>query len=173
MAYHPRTRAFYIPLKLSCARSVFDAYTSPADMARGGNGIAKRDFARHPASPDEIGEFLAMDSRTGKALWRQRNRMPYNTAALTTAGDLVFVGDISGRFSAMDVETGKVMWEVKTATAADGFPITYAVGGKQYLAVPSGPGWFLGWQQVRDFFPEVPRPAASGSAIQVYALPEN
>ena len=78
-------------------------------MARGGSGIAKRDLARHPASPDQIGEFLAIDSRTGKTMWRHRNRVPYNTAALTTAGDFVFVGDISGRFSAMDAESGKVL----------------------------------------------------------------
>jgi alcohol dehydrogenase (cytochrome c) len=85
---------------------------------------------------------------------------------------LVFVGDISGKFRAMDAESGKILWEVSMATATDGFPITYAVAGKQYLAVPTGPGWFLGWQQVQDFFPEVKRPPASGTAIHVYALAE-
>jgi alcohol dehydrogenase (cytochrome c) len=98
--------------------------------------------------------------------------MPYNTAALTTAGGLVFVGDIEGRFFAMNAATGDVLWETKTPTAADGFPIAYAVGGKQYLAVPSGPGWFLGWNQVQAFFPGTRRPTPSGSGIQVYALPD-
>ena len=51
-------------------------------------------------------------------------------------------------------------------------PITYAVGGRQYLVVPSGPGWNLGWNQTRDFFPEIPRPKPSGTGIHVYALPE-
>jgi alcohol dehydrogenase (cytochrome c) len=172
MAYHPGTRAFYIPLKISCARSVFNAMTDPAAVGGGGVGPSKRDFERHPASPDNIGDFVAMDSRTGKVLWRRRNRLPYNTAALTTAGDLVFVGDITGRFVAMDAETGQVLWEAVTPTASDGFPITYAVGGRQYLVVPSGPGWNLGWNQTRDFFPEISRPKPSGTGIHVYELPE-
>jgi alcohol dehydrogenase (cytochrome c) len=82
--------------------------------------------------------------------WRQRQRLPFSTAALTTAGGLVFVGDLDRRFYAMDVATGKVLWQATTPTAADGFPITYAVNGKQYLAVPSGPGWFIAWNQVLE-----------------------
>ena len=172
MAYHPGTRAFYIPLKLSCASSIFDALADAPAVGGGGTGPAKRTFVPHPDSPTNIGELLAMDSRNGKALWRRRSRLPYNTSALTTAGDLVFVGDLSGRFFALDVATGNTLWETSTPTSTDGFPITYAVAGKQYLAVPSGPGWFLGWQQAREFFPELRRPAPSGTAIQVYALPD-
>ena len=174
MAYHPRTRAFYIPLKLSCARSVFDAYTT---SGRHGPAVAT-------ASPSETSPAIQPARMKSANSWRWTAELERHCGGSAIACPTTrrrsprraiscFIGDISGRFSAMDIETGKVMWEVKTTTAADGFPITYAVGGKQYLAVPSGPGWFLGWQQVRDFFPEVPRPAASGSAIQVYALPEN
>ena len=171
MAYHPDTRAFYVPLKVSCAKSVFNPLPNVAAVGGGGTGPAKRDLTPHPSSPTNIGEFVAMDSRNGKVIWRRPSRMPYNTAALTTAGGLVFVGDIEGRFFAMNAATGEVLWETKTPTAADGFPITYAVGGKQYLAVPSGPGWFLGWNQAQAFF-GTRRPAPSGSGIQVYALPE-
>ena len=85
----------------------------------------------------------------------------------------MFVGDITGRFYGMDAASGKVLWEITTPSAADGFPITYAVGGKQYLAVPSGPGWFITWQHIRDVFPNEPQPKpGGGSAVHVYALPE-
>jgi len=172
MAYHPGTHAFYIPLKLSCATSVFDVLPGPIAAGGGGTGPAKRTVVPHPASPTNIGEFRVMDSRSGKTLWSRRSKLPYNTAALTTGGDLVFVGDISGHFFGMDAATGDVLWEITTPTSADGFPITYAVAGKQYLVVPSGPGWFLGWQQAQEVFPEVRRPAPSGTSLQVYALPD-
>jgi alcohol dehydrogenase (cytochrome c) len=159
-------------LKVSCAKSVFDALPDVAKIGGGGTGPSKRDVVPHPALPNSIGEFIAMDSGSGKIVWRRPSRMPYNTAALTTAGGLVFVGDIEGRFFGMNAATGDVLWETKTPTAADGFPITYAVDGRQYLAVPSGPGWFLNWTQIQVHFPEIRRPKPSGSAIHVYALPE-
>jgi len=170
MAYHPGTHAFYIPLKLSCADSVFDAMPRP-EGGRGGLGPSKRKLVPHPKSPTEMGELLAMNSRTGKTLWRKRSTHPLNTAALTTAGGLVFIGDIDGRFQALDAGSGDLLWETKLAMAADGFPITYAVNGRQYLVVPSGPGWFLGWQQIREVEGAQRRPAPSGTAIHVYALP--
>jgi glucose dehydrogenase len=171
MAYHPETHGFYIPLKLSCANSVFEAMPQ-VEGGRGGVGPNKRKLVPHPQSPNDMGELLAMDSRTGGILWRKRSPHPLNTAALTTAGGLVFIGDIDGNFRAMDAATGDVLWEAKQSMSADGFPITYAVGGRQYLVVPSGPGWFLGWQQLRETLPDPPRrPAPNGTALQVYALP--
>lgn len=169
MAYHPETHAFYIPLKISCADSVFDAMARE-ESGRGGLGPSKRKLVAHPQSPKAMGELLVMDSRSGTILWRKRSVHPLNTSALTTAGGLVFVGDIDGNFRAMDVATGDVLWETTLSMAADGSPITYAVGGRQYLVVPSGPGWFLGWQQMREVEGLQRRPAPSGTAIQVYAL---
>ena len=172
MAYHPETRAFYIPLKVSCAKSTFLPMKDPVAIGGGGVGPSTRDVQPHPKLPTSIGEFIAMDSRTGKIVWRRPSRLPYNTSALTTGGGLVFVGDIEGRFFGMNTATGEVLWETKAASAADGFPITYAVNGKQYLAVPSGPGWFLNWTQVQMQAPEFKRPKPVGSAVHVYALPE-
>lgn len=171
MAYHPDTRAFYIPLKISCADSVFDKMPQ-VEGGRGGIGPSKRRLVAHPASPNEMGELLAMDSRTGQILWRKRSTHPLNTSALTTAGGLVFVGDIDGNFRAMDVASGDVLWETRLSMSADGSPITYAVGGRQYLVVPSGPGWSLGWQQIREVEGVQRRPSPSGTAIHVYALPQ-
>ena len=61
---------------------------------------------------------------------------------MTTAGGVVFAGDLDRYFRAFDVETGEILWESRLGHAAHGYPITYAVGGKQYVAVPTGLGVF-------------------------------
>jgi len=171
MAYHPETHAFYFPLKLSCAKSVFHEGPPRVDGERGGVGKADRRSVPHPASPTHLAEFVAMDSRTGKVLWRRRNPLPYDTAVLTTAGGLVFVGDYDRYFYAFDAATGGLLWQTRTPTAADGFPITYAVRGRQYVAVPSGPGQGVTAGHIREVLPQFHR-ATGGPTIQVFALPE-
>jgi alcohol dehydrogenase (cytochrome c) len=170
MAYHPDTRAFYVPVKLSCATSVF-ASLSEQDLIRGGTGPSKRTSVPHPASPNDLAEFVAMDSRTGKILWRHRNPLPYDTAVLTTGGGLAFVGDIDRYFAAFDVTTGQVLWRTRTPVPPDGFPITYSVRGRQYVAVPTGPGWFVAYGHMQDVLPNFHR-VEGGPAVLVFALPE-
>jgi alcohol dehydrogenase (cytochrome c) len=169
MAYHPQTQAFYIPLSLHCERGTFREVERVE--GRGGTGPVKRINLFHPLVPDQLGEFVAM-AKTGKVLWRQRVRTPYNTAALTTAGGLVFVGDWDRHFYAYDAQTGALLWQTRTPTSAQGFPITYSVGGRQYLAVPSGSGGGS-WTSLIPFelTPEIARPAG-GNSILVFALPE-
>ena len=59
---------------------------------------------------------------------------------VATGGGLVFGGDVSGRFRAFDHETGEVLWEINLGSAVTGFPITYAVDGRQFVAVSTGSG---------------------------------
>jgi alcohol dehydrogenase (cytochrome c) len=172
MAYHPGTQAFYIPLTPGCAHSVFDAMPVPREVGGGGIGLADRKFLVHPNSPEQLGDFVAMDSRTGRVLWRRRSRLQYGTSALTTAGGLVFVGNLDRHMYALDVRDGTELWRTRTPTSTDGFPITYAAGGRQYLAVPSGPGWFVAWNNAAQAFPDVQR-RPGGSVMQVFALPED
>ena len=65
---------------------------------------------------------------------------PTNGAVLTTAGDLVFFGDLAQRFRAMDADTGKVLWETPLPGSIQNSTITYAVNGRQYVAVMTGRG---------------------------------
>ena len=173
MAYHPETEAFYVPLTPGCAHSVFGEMPAP-ELGGGGVGPNDRRFVVHPDSPEQLGDFVAMDSRTGEVRWRRRSRWQYGTAALATGGGLVFVGDIDRYMYAFDARDGTELWRTRTPTATDGFPITYAVDGRQYLAVPSGPGWSISWRNARLAFPEtMQRPPGSGSVLQVFALPED
>jgi len=169
MAYHPDTQAFYIPLNLSCERGSFTAVERVE--GGGGSGGGRRRNQMHPESPDGIGELLAMSARTGEILWRHRSRTPPTTAALTTAGGLVVVGDFDRFLYVHDATTGRILFQTRLPTAVQGFPITYAVNGRQYLAVPAGTG---GGQWVTTIPAELTpekKIAQNANAIFVFALP--
>jgi glucose dehydrogenase len=67
-------------------------------------------------------------------------RAPSNGAVLTTAGNVVFSGDLDQKLRAFDVESGKMLWEQTLGGPITNSTITYAVNGKQYLAVLTGSG---------------------------------
>lgn len=169
MAYHPQTQAFYIPLNLTCQTGTFNEVKRVE--GGGGSGGGRRKNRMHPESPDGIGEILAMSARTGRVLWRHRTRTPPNTAALTTGGGLLVMGDWDRYLYVHDVATGKVLFQTRLPTSPQGFPISYAVNGRQYIAVPVGTG---GGQWVTmipaDTLPEK-QPPPTGNAIFVFALP--
>jgi alcohol dehydrogenase (cytochrome c) len=169
MAYHPETEAFYIPLNLTCETGTFTDVEHVE--GGGGSGGGRRKNRLHPESPDGIGEFLAMSARTGRILWRNRTRAQPNTAALTTAGGIVVVGDWDRNLFVYDVTTGKTLYQTRLSTSVQGFPITYAVDGRQFLAVPAGTG---GGQRITtipaDTLPDK-RPPPAGNALFVFALP--
>ena len=66
----------------------------------------------------------------------------FMTSALTTGGGLAFIGDLDRYFKAFDVKTGEVVWQTRLGSAPHGYPVTYAVSGKQYIAVTTGMGVF-------------------------------
>jgi alcohol dehydrogenase (cytochrome c) len=169
MAYHPDTQAFYIPLNLSCEKGSF----SNVERVEGGGGSGggRRKNLMHPESPDGIGELLAMSARTGDILWRHRTRTPPSTATLTTGGGLVVVGDFDRYLYVHDAADGRILFQTRLPTSVQGFPITYAVNGRQYLAVPTGTG---GGQWVTTIPAELTpekKIAQNANAIFVFALP--
>lgn len=171
MGYHPATHALYVPMMLTCGEQLFTA--GPPDIPQQvGKGALKRTPKPFVPSPDTLGELLALDVTTGKVLWRQRETMPVDTAPLTTAGGLVFAGDMDRHFSAYDAASGALLWRTRTAMIPDGSPITYAVRGRQYLAVPTGPGFGIGHTHARALKPEARLVQGGGSAMMVFALPE-
>ncbi len=170
MAYSPRTRAVYIPLTLNCELATF----GPVERILGGGGAGpvRRKNHFHPRSEGMLGEFLAMSVETGEILWRHRTVTPSNTAALTTAGGVVFGGDWDRHVFAFDESTGEVLWQTRLTTSAQGFPISYLADGKQYIAVPAGVGGASWSTSVpRDLVPDIKRPN-HGNSFYVFALPE-
>ena len=152
-AYHPRTRALYIPIHPTCVRGMF----TELEQVEGNDYYADRGwFSRgsrvHPASGEHAGHLVAMDIDTGEIVWRHSTATRPGAAALTTAGGLVVSADTDRNLFVHDVETGEVLFRTRLPGSVQGFPITYAVGGRQYLAAPVGGG--------------------RSNAIYVFALPE-
>ena len=81
----------------------------------------------------------------------------------------MFVGDVDRCYRAYDVATGDVLWETRLGHAGHGYPITYAVEGKQYIALPAGLGILR--SATATLSPEIYSPE-SGNALCVFALPD-
>jgi alcohol dehydrogenase (cytochrome c) len=116
---------------------------------------------------DQVGSVWALSAETGKTLWKHEQRAGV-MAMVATGGGLVFGGDVAGRFKAYDDETGEVLWETDLGSPVSGFPITFAAGGKQYVAVTTGPS--LVAMAARRMTPELPADD-SGANVFVFSLP--
>jgi alcohol dehydrogenase (cytochrome c) len=82
----------------------------------------------------------------------------------------VFGGDTNRRIVAFEGTTGKILWQLPLNSQPGGFPMTYTAGGKQYVAIPTGPS-LIGNRVVRQLAPEIPVPSR-GSALLVFTLPD-
>ena len=76
--------------------------------------------------------------RAQKKVWGVKEDLPFNGGTLTTAGGLVFYGNIHGIFKALDAKTGKELWSASLGSGIGAGPISYAIDGKQYVAVVVG-----------------------------------
>ena len=86
------------------------------------------------------GHLKAIDPMTGKAKWEAPSDIPRFSGVLSTAGGVVFSGQLTGEFEAFDADTGKKLWQFQTGSGIEGQPITWQQDGVQYIAVNSGYG---------------------------------
>jgi PQQ-dependent dehydrogenase (methanol/ethanol family) len=86
----------------------------------------------------QYGLFSAVDVNTGKIAWQKRVADPMIGGALATAGGLVFTGTADKQFLAFDAKSGNQLWSYKASGGVNAPPISYAVNGKQYVAVAAG-----------------------------------
>jgi alcohol dehydrogenase (cytochrome c) len=165
-AYSPENYALIIPLHQSC----FEMKGRKVELVEGGGGIGGDvRFFEMPGSNGNLGKLSAYDVRTMEELWTHEQRAMFNAAALTTGGGLVFVGDADRFVKAFDTQTGKQLWQMRLGSAVYGFPITYGVAGKQYLAIPTGTGLLR--PATRLLSPEIYSPTG-GNALYVFELPD-
>nr|MDT0659303.1 PQQ-binding-like beta-propeller repeat protein [Micromonospora sp. DSM 115978] len=120
-SYSHRTNLVYFPYG-----------TNPVAHWNGASANGQRAIGQY-----QTGGILGYDASTGKVRWRNHlgTDMSHGQGPLTTASDLLFVGEINGRFLAMDARDGDVLWEFETGSGIAGAPITYQVDGEQYVAV--------------------------------------
>jgi alcohol dehydrogenase (cytochrome c) len=89
------------------------------------------------------GAVIALDPRTGEQRWRFPTTDVSSSGVLTTATDLVFTASRDGYAYALDARTGELLWRTSPGGQGANGPISYAVGGTQYVAIGSGTGLFV------------------------------
>ena len=94
-----------------------------------------------------------------------------SSSALTTGGGLAVVGDANRNLYIHDVMTGTILYHTRLPNAVGGFPITYAVAGRQYLAIPASTGNAAGWADVAESVTPEARFATNANTLHVFALP--
>lgn len=130
-AYDPRKHALFVPYIRNCLDMTAEDATAGTSERRVGSP--------EPGVPeDELNGLARIDLVTGAMQHWPSGRIPTNSAMLATAGDLVFQGDINRRYQALDADTGAVLWETLLGGPVSMSNITYAVNGRQYVAVISG-----------------------------------
>jgi alcohol dehydrogenase (cytochrome c) len=136
-AYNPERQVAYIAGSDACS----DVKTEPKEpVAGGGNPNGVNVFflggtARATVSP---GLLAAIDVTTGKMT--AKNNIAYHNLAgvLSTAGGLIFTGNLDGRVSAYNDETLEEVWSFPTGISLKAPPMSYAIDGKQYIAIMAG-----------------------------------
>ena len=126
-AFSPLTGLYYLMVVEDCG--------SYRQARQGGFG-----FLDNPKDPGRK-LLRALDVQTGAIQWEIPQIGPVEknySGVLATAGGLVFYGETSGGFAAVDAKTGKTLWHFEAGNTWKGSPMTYTVGGRQYVAVASG-----------------------------------
>jgi alcohol dehydrogenase (cytochrome c) len=132
-AYSPRTRLLYIPSRPTC-----DEVTIDPEVKKNARGLLLGGAFKYTDRNES--EIVVADPLTGEI--RNRARMPYpnNSAALATAGGLVFTAFVDGSFAAYDDTTLARLWSINVGIGFNAPPMTFAVDGKQYVAILAGLG---------------------------------
>jgi len=160
-AYSPLTNTMYFPLQNMCQTA-----TTTTDQRDPSKVYGVQMVQQIPLGMDKVGTVYAVSVETGQTAWKYEQRAG-TLSVVATGGGLIFGGDDAGNFRAFDDKTGKVLWETNLNSPVSGFPISFAVGGKQYVAVSTGPS--LVSSTALRLTPELKPGNAAG--VFVFALP--
>ena len=134
-SYSPKTKMLYIPSRPGCDEVTFNPNAGRSPLGGILGGAAK--YTERSES-----EIVVTDPFTGDVKKRVRMSYPNSSAALSTAGGLVFTGLIDGTFAAYDDTSLEQLWKVNVGIGLNAPPMTFAVGDKQYVAILAGLGRF-------------------------------
>ena len=159
-AYSPLTKTMYFPLQNTCATATVILDKPSLDSLY---GLRLRSSIAENAR--DVGSVWAISTETGATRWKYEQRAA-TMSLVATGGGLLFGGDAAGAFRAFDQKTGKVLWETRLGAPVSGYPIAYAVNGRQYIVASTGASLSVGG--LTALTPEI-RPGVSNQ-IFVFAL---
>ncbi len=135
--------------------TTFKTATLPA---KGGEAPVEYTTAE-PADVPRFGTLTALDlAHEGRILWQAKTPQPLIGGVVATAGGLVFTGEGNGAFDAYEAKSGKLLWHFNCGAGVNAPPITYALDGRQYVAVAAGGSTIWGYPV--------------GDALMVFGLPD-
>jgi len=133
-SYNPSTHLFYFLAVENC-----DVYfLKPEDFSEGKTYYSTG--ARRSPGDHAQKSLLAYGLESDKPAWRYPQAGPGHSSGgvMTTASGLLFFGDDAQSFEAADAQTGKPLWHFNTGQGMHASPMSYAVNGKQYVAIAAG-----------------------------------
>ncbi|MDB5735762.1 MAG: Quino(Hemo)protein alcohol dehydrogenase [Alphaproteobacteria bacterium] len=156
-SYHQPSDTLIIPLSQSCVFML-------------GNG--SQTYFEMPGSDGNLGRLSAYRTADMKPLWSFQQRAPFLTGVVSTAGNVAFIGDFDRTFRAVDTRTGKTLWKTRLGTTVQGYPVSFSVDGKQYIAVTTALGGGSPELKPGTMLTEVHRPP-NGYNLFVFGLPDD
>jgi alcohol dehydrogenase (cytochrome c) len=166
MSYSQQTGLVYMPTMNLC----MDLEGAQPQYKRGAFFLGVEFELGKTGLGGHLGEVMAWDPVKKQKVWGNKDELPYIGGMLSTAGGLVFHGDLKGWFKALDAKTGATLWKFNTGSGVSAAPMTFELGGKQYVAVVSGrtfaiPAFFgpIGEKMVAA--------SAEGGTLFVFELP--
>jgi alcohol dehydrogenase (cytochrome c) len=135
-SYSPLTRLYYLGINNSC----MDAKVVSVPYVRGRAYTGVTLTPKRAPGYDYVGEFVAFNPVTGARAWTYRSPTgaAMTASALATAGGIVFGGTADREFFALHSETGQLLWQTRLNGDVSGAPITFEIGGTQYIAITAG-----------------------------------
>jgi alcohol dehydrogenase (cytochrome c) len=130
-SYSPRTRLIYVPALSSCEEITIN--TAKHSKAAGWNGGSFKNSDRYESN------LTALDPLTGEIKKTIHLRYPNYSGTLATSGGLIFLALMDGTVAAFDDTALEERWKINLGSGFTAPPMTFATGGKQYVAIASGP----------------------------------
>jgi len=168
-SYDAAAQILIVPLNEAC----MDMFPVPGGGGGGGLSSGMNWGIRPiPNSDGNYGRLEAINIAKRQVVWQARQRAPQSSGVLATAGGVAFAGSLDRYLRAHDSSNGKVLWEQRLNDVSSSSPMTYTLGGQQYVAIVTGQGGFHA-ASYAALVPELQSPPDKGATIWVFTLPKN